>query len=140
MSTRRPCFWTVGLAQRLVCMLAPSVKVSCGRKRARITNTSLNGIGVSKLLAMSVSHFAQALLLSLPARKLRSNSACVLKGSSEMGAHRKASAETGARCLREGSIRRLKVFQGFLRLQLCRRVAWHQRWLTRTVHSLAGNK
>ena len=35
----------VGLLQRSCCALAPSRKVSCGRKSARMTNTSRNGIG-----------------------------------------------------------------------------------------------
>ena len=53
MSTWRPCFWTVGLVQRSRCVLAPSRKDSCGRKSARMTNTSRNGIGARRFLAIS---------------------------------------------------------------------------------------
>ena len=52
-STTRPCFLTVGLLHRSCLALASSTKVSCGRKRARMTNTSRNGIGASESLAIS---------------------------------------------------------------------------------------
>ena len=53
-----------------------STKVSCGRKRARMTNTSRNGIGASESLAISVSHCAHSLSFSLPTRKFFRRRAC----------------------------------------------------------------
>ena len=76
MSTRRPYFLTVGLLHRSCLALTPSTKVSCGRKRARMTNTSRNGIGASRSLAISVSHCAHALGFSLPTLKFFSRRAC----------------------------------------------------------------
>ena len=75
-STTRPCFLTVGLFHRSCLALASSTKVSCGRKRARMTNTSRNRIGASKSLAISVSHCAHSLGFSLPARKFFRRKAC----------------------------------------------------------------
>ena len=75
-STARSCFLTVGLLHRSCLALASSTKVSCGRKRARMTKTSRNGIGASRSLAMSVSHCAHSLGFSLPTRKFFRRRAC----------------------------------------------------------------
>ena len=53
-----------------------STKVSCGRNRARMTNTSRNGIGAERSRAISVSHWAHALGLPLLTLKFFSNKAC----------------------------------------------------------------
>ena len=72
-STWTPCCFTAGLAHRFCCAWKPSRNVNCGRNKARMTKTSLKGMGASVSLAISVSQLAQALLASLPTRKLRSN-------------------------------------------------------------------
>ena len=68
-STKRPNFRTVGLLHSSCLVVASSTKVSCGRNRARMTNTSRNGIGAKRSRAISVSHWAHALGLPLPTRK-----------------------------------------------------------------------
>ena len=67
-STTRPNLRTVGLLHSSCLVVASSTKVSCGRKRARMTKTSRNGIGASKSRAISVSHRAHALWVPLPTR------------------------------------------------------------------------
>ena len=47
-STKRPNFRTVGLLHSSCLVVASSTKVSCGRNRARMTNTSRNGIGAKR--------------------------------------------------------------------------------------------
>ena len=76
MSTTRPCFLTVGLLHRSRLALASSTNESCGRNRAKMTNTSRNGIGASKSLAIFVSHCAHSLGCSLPTRKFFKRRAC----------------------------------------------------------------
>ena len=65
-----------GALHRSCLALASSTKVSCGRKRARMTNTSRNGIGASKSLTAFVGHCAHSLGCSLPTRKFFRRRAC----------------------------------------------------------------
>ena len=55
-STTKPNLRTVGLLHRSFFVAASSTNVSCGRNRARMTNTSQNGISAKRSRAISVSH------------------------------------------------------------------------------------
>ena len=117
-------FLMAGLYHNLQSSLAPSAKVSWGKNSARMTKTSLKGIGLNRSRVTSVSHCSHAFGSLLPTRKLHKmqglclrhwgdpllahNYATTLAGGSEVPAAQKQCANLADYCFRADPERQSK--------------------------------